>query len=234
MRRAQSVVSSGQLLATVRVGVLPDGRTQLAWPSSSCSEGQCLRCSGVVISLLLLCVMVDVLHCMDLEITAPVVAHVFMRCIKKRAWRATTHAENCERLDDEIRAWYRQKGEKSKLQGKLTMARLRSSCGYPKLKAKGAATRHMASFALGLAARHCAGPSVLDVVQTLAEIYHTLEKEGMFLSDAAKTRLSELARQFHLLYNRLPREAVAEVPVWSRSERCPRRCTCSSIWWRGR
>ena len=98
MRRKQSVVSSGQLLATVRVGVPPGGRTQLAWPSS--------RLFSVVIGLLLSCVTVDVLHCMDLEITAHVVANVFMRCIKKRAWGATTHAENCERLDDEIHAWY--------------------------------------------------------------------------------------------------------------------------------
>ena len=49
------------------------------------------------------------------------------------------------------------------------------------------------------------------VVQALAEIYHILEEEGMFLSDAAKTRLPELARQFHLLYSRLSREALAEV-----------------------
>ena len=40
---------------------------------------------SVVIGLLLSCVMVDVLHCMDLGITAHVVANVFMRCIKKRA-----------------------------------------------------------------------------------------------------------------------------------------------------
>ena len=38
---------------------------------------------SVVIGLLLSCVMVDVLHCMDLGITAHVVANVFMRCIKK-------------------------------------------------------------------------------------------------------------------------------------------------------
>ena len=163
----------------------PGGRTQLTWPSSSRSEGQCRG---------------QYLHAMHQE----------------AAWGATTNAENCERLDDEIRAWCRQKGEKSKLQGKLTLARLRSSSGYPKLKVKGAATRHMASFTLELAARHCAGPSdrcVLGVVLTLAEIYHILEEEGMFLSGAAKTRWPELARQFHLLYNRLSREALAQVPV---------------------
>ena len=173
---------------------------------------------SVVIGLLLSCVMVDVLHCMD---HGPW-DHGARRgqCLhavhQEAGVGATSHAENCERLDDEIRAWYRQKGEKSKLQGKLTLARLRSSSGYPKLKAKGAATRHMASFTLELAARHCAGPSdrcVLGVVLTLAEIYHILEEEGMFLSDAAKTRLPELARQFHLLYNRLSREALAEVLV---------------------
>ena len=138
---------------------------------------------SVVIGVLLSCVMVDVLHCMDLGITAHVVANIFMRRIKKRAWGATTHAENCERLDDEIRAWYRQKGEKSKLQGKLTLARLRSSSGYPKLKAKGAATRHMASFTLELAARHCAGPSdrcVLGVAQTHAEITTSSKRRVCF------------------------------------------------------
>ena len=36
----------------------------------------------------------------------------------------------------------------------------------------------------------------MGVVQTLAEIYHILEEEGVFLSDAAKTTLPELARQF--------------------------------------
>ena len=118
-----------------------------------------------------------------------------------------------KRLDDEIRTWNRQKGEKSKLEGKLTLARLRSSSGYPKLKAQGVATRHMASFTLELAARHCACPSdrcVLGVAQTLQEIYHILEEEGMFLSGAAKTRLPEL---FHLLCNGLSCEALAEVPV---------------------
>ena len=170
---------------------------------------------------------------MDLGITAHVVANVSMRCTKKRAWGATTHAENCERLDDEIRAWYRQKGEKSRLQGKVSLARLRSSGGYPKLKA---ATRHMASFTLELAARQCACPSercVLGVVQTLVEIYHILEEEGMFLSDAAKARLPELVRQFYLLYNRLSREALAE-SLWSKSGRCPQRCTCPSVCWSGK
>ena len=78
------------------------------------------------------------------------------------------------------------------------------------------ATRHLASFSLEPPARHCAGPTdrcVLGVVETLAESNHVLEEDGMFLSDAAKTRLPELARQFHLLYSGLSREALADVPV---------------------
>ena len=137
---------SGRLLTTVRVGVHQAdarslrGRALRAGKASACSF-------SVVIGLLLSCVMVDALYCMDLGITAHRRSHVFMRCIKKRAWRATAHAENLViDLDDEIRAWFRQKGEKSKLQKKLTLARLRSSSGHPELKAKGAATRHMASF----------------------------------------------------------------------------------------
>ena len=65
-------------------------------------------------------------------------------------------------------------------------------------------------------------------MQTLAEIYHILEEEGIFLSDAAKTRWPELARQFHLLYNRLSREALAEV-LAVKEEDVSRRCTCSTI-----
>ena len=84
VRRTQSV-SSGQLLATVRVGVPQGGRTQLTWPSSSRSP----LFSGVI-GLLLSCVMFDVLHCMNLGITAHVVAIVFMRCIQKRAWAQHT------------------------------------------------------------------------------------------------------------------------------------------------
>ena len=59
-------------------------------------------------------------------------------------------------------------------------------------------------------------------MQTLAEIYHVLEEEGMFLSDATKTRLPELARQFHLLYIGLSREALAEVPVFKEWKMSPK------------
>ena len=151
VERTQSVFSSGQLLATVLVGVPPGGRTQLTWPSSSCSGGQCLRCSAW--SLVCCC-----------RASRPT-------CCIAWTWGITAHV--VANVNDSTSALYRQKGEKSKLQGKLTLARLRSSSGNTKLKAKGAATRHMASFTLELAGWHCAAPSdrcVLGVVQTLADI----------------------------------------------------------------
>ena len=118
-------------------------------------------------------------------------------------------------LDDEIPAWYRQKGEVSKLQGKLTLARLRSSDGYPKLKAKGAATRHMGVLHPGSGCSALCWskrPLRLGVVQTLADIYHILEEKGVFLPDA---------RQFHLLYNRSSPRGVGGSPCGQRVEDVP-------------
>ena len=67
-----------------------------------------------------------------------------------------------------------------------------------------------------MAARHVAAPRdrcVLCGAETLAEICHILEEERMFLSDAAKAMLLELARQIHLLYTRSSIWELAQVPV---------------------
>ena len=91
VRRTQSVVSSGRLLTTVRVGV-PPGGMHAAYVAELFAQGRPVPALfSVVIGLLLSCVMVDALYCMDLGITAHVEANVFMRCIKKRAWRAKLH-----------------------------------------------------------------------------------------------------------------------------------------------
>ena len=95
VRRTQSVVSSVQLLATVRGP--PGGRTQLTWPSSSRSEGQCPPLFRVVMGLLLSCVMVDVLHCMDLGITAHVEPPHARRTVNESTTRSALGTDRKER-----------------------------------------------------------------------------------------------------------------------------------------
>ena len=148
--------SPGQLLATVRrVGVPPHERTQHPWPTSSRSEGQCTRCTAWSSVCCCRASVVDVLLCMDLGMTAHVVANVFMRYIKDRA-------ENCERLTTR---WVPTAMREVQTPRK-------ADAGTAPQQSKGAATRHMASLTLELAARHSAGPSdrcVCGVVQALAD-----------------------------------------------------------------
>ena len=70
------------------------------------------------------------------------------------------------------------------MQGKLTVERLRTDGGWPKLKAKAAAIRHLAPFALELAKEHNNG-SLHDrrrvaLAQRLAECYVIFQSEHMF------------------------------------------------------
>ena len=87
------------------------------------------------------------------------------------------------------------------------MERIRTRGGWPKLKAKGAATRHLAGFALQLAIRFNSG-SVHDrrrvgVAQLLVEFYKILESEEQFLSESARARIQVLGRDFSVLYCQL-------------------------------
>ena len=65
-----------------------------------------------------------------------------------------TNAANVDALQAELDQWYKDQKSTSRLQGKLSVLRIRTSKGWPKLKGKGAATRHLAEFALDLARRH--------------------------------------------------------------------------------
>ena len=92
------------------------------------------------------------LHAVDLGVAAHVVGNLFIKCILQNAWGAGTQAKNVAALDEDMNEWRKANQVTSRIQGRLTMERLRSAASkYPKLKAKGAATRHLVGFALLLA-----------------------------------------------------------------------------------
>ena len=101
----------------------------------------------------------------------------------------------------------------SKLQGGLTVERVRTSGGWPKLRAKAAATRHLANFALELVREfgRAEDRKVLAVCQLLCRFYDILNAEPMFVSD----EILELGRRFGALYLALSREAAeAREKMW--------------------
>ena len=125
------------------------------------------------------CITVDLLHAVDLGVTAHIIANVFITCLKKQVWGGSTYEENTKGLHEEMVAWHKKNKTKSKLQGKLTYERLRTTSGWPKLKAKAAATRHLIFFALDLATRHCQDDiRIIAVVQLMCEFYTLLESQG--------------------------------------------------------
>ena len=85
---------------------------------------------------------------------------------------------------------------KSRLQGRLTAERIKTSNGWPKLKGKGAAVHHIAPCALNLAIEHDIGSAHdrrrVAVCQCLVKFYDLLASEGMFMSDRARAEIPEV------------------------------------------
>jgi len=165
---------------------------------------------SLVIGLTVTCVMIDVLHAVDLGVASHVIGNIFWRCVTMRAWGGRTNEENMKKLEMELNEWYKERKEKSQLQGKLTIARVRTDKGWPKLKAKGAATRHLAEFALVIAKKYL-GTSTrerkeLAVIQCLVNFYRIISSEGMYLSDEAKRELPKVGNRLCALYGNLARD----------------------------
>ena len=169
-----------------------------------------------VIGLRLCCVTIDVLHCLDQGVTAHMVGNVmWYYAIIVGCFGGGSIAAKIKRLAADLADWYRRSPSvSSKLRGALTAERIRISGDWPRLKAKAAATRHLAAYALDLAVRFGRVDSLGDFVKThdeltiavcqlMVEFYHTINSESMQLSAAGQARIQELGHQFAFMYGRL-------------------------------
>ena len=95
----------------------------------------------------------------------------------------------------------------SKVKGRLTTERIRTSNSWPKLKAKAAATRHLSPFALELAREHL-DIKRIAIAQMLCQFYELVDAQGMFLDGDAKARLPALGNRMCKLYAQLATEAI--------------------------
>ena len=94
-----------------------------------------------------------------------------------------------------------------KLQGKLTAERMRTSGGWPKLKANVAATPHLAELIRDFGGAE--GWKVVVVCQLLCRYYVFVVSPGpMSVSDEVKNELREMWRKFGSLYSALACEAA--------------------------
>jgi len=154
---------------------------------------------------------VDVLHAVDQGVSSHITANVFwLIAVKRLAFGRGTHDEIIKKLGAHLLEWYKNTKCDSRLQGKLTLDRVRTSGAWPKLKGKAAATRHLAAYALHLVKTFGRDEdrSVLAVCTLLCEFYSILNNESMFLSEVARRRLPEVGRQLAVLYSQLAESAA--------------------------
>ena len=163
-----------------------------------------------VVGLRLECVSIDVLHACDLGFAAHVLGNVFFLCCRLKVFDPGNMEKNIEGLDKAMRQWYSEHTVEvsTRIKGKLTRDRVKTSGGWPKLKAKGAMSRHVVPFALELARSHL-DAKVVAVCQQLCSFYQLLATQGMFLDATAKSSLPVLGRRMCGLFAQLSAEALA-------------------------
>jgi hypothetical protein len=110
----------------------------------------------IVVGLRLECVTIDVLHAVDQGFASHVIGNIlwYLACIRK-IFGNFTQAECVKELNQHLVAWYKRVKCKNRLRGELTVDDLRKSGEYPKLRAKAAATRHLAPYVNELMTEFC-------------------------------------------------------------------------------
>ena len=189
-------------------------RTHESWLEELRAEGkEPPALFRTTIGLRLEAVMIDILHCVDQGAASHIIGNILWEVVRMNMW-GTTIEQNTEALHSDIKAWYASIKDRSPLQGKLIPERLRTSGQWPKLKAKAACTRHLASYAVNVATRFNSGSPhdqrKLALAKLLEQFYSIVASEDMFLSETAKRELPRMGRQMMGLYSALSIEAAGK------------------------
>ena len=189
--------------STVRDRAWTNSRPGAGWRRTRWThEGyiEYLRAAGMAVPVLLLCivgfrlecVMVDTLHAVDQGVSSHVIANTMWHfAVNRRVFGGATQEAAVAALHQHMNRWYRNllsssspsSSTASKVQGKLSIERLRTKNSWPKLKAKAAATRHLAGYALFLCQTFGSPEdrAILAVCQLLVEFYKLLNDEPPYL-----------------------------------------------------
>ena len=128
-------------------------------------------------------------------------------CIVKVAFGGRTYAQRVKNLNAHLIQWYKDTKESMRIQGGLTLEKLRPKKSWPKLKAKAAATRHLAGYALHLITTFSddsdADKLAILLCTLLVRFYYILQREGIDLSRSAKRELPKLGQLLAQTYNSL-------------------------------
>jgi len=153
-------------------------------------------------------VQIDTLHALDLGEAAHIIGNTLWDTIRQHDWGGRNQEINAKLLDADLRAWEKDTKCKTRLQGPITVQRLKTDkSGTVKLKAKGAQTRHLASYALVVAKRFSTGAEYdrtkIAICQLLVKLCNIMATSSMFLTAAEKIELRQAGQQMVLLHSKL-------------------------------
>ena len=89
-------------------------------------------------------VMIDSMHAVDQGMACHILANILFDMMRSGAFGGTNIPGQLKGLREALDEWYRRNKGRYRIQGKLTIDRIKTSSDWPKLKAKAAATRHLA------------------------------------------------------------------------------------------
>jgi hypothetical protein len=156
-------------------------------------------------------IMIDVLHTIDLGVAAHIIGNIlFIFGVMRAVFGGSTYVERIARVSEALTAWYKRTKCSSRIQGALTLERIRPTGQWPKLKAKAAACRHMARFALWIVETYGTLDDglILHVIGLLVSFYDILESESQFLSESAKATLPKIGQRLAHAYGQLAKRAL--------------------------
>lgn len=162
------------------------------------------------------CIMIDVLHCVDLGIFAHCGANILWEVVSLNLW-GTTQEQNVKALEKMMKQYEKDQGVTNRWRGKLTVDRVKTSGGWPKLKTQAAVVRGLAPFCLHLSQTYLTVKHAW-LCQMMVRFYELLDSEPLFLSAEARDELKQLGLRFSDLYNEFAAEAfVARIRMWKGS-----------------
>jgi hypothetical protein len=160
------------------------------------------------IGLRLDCVMPDVLHTVDLGVSAHVVGNVlFIFVILRGVLGGATYGERVGLLAAHLDRWYKRTKCPDRLRGKVTLETIRSSGEWPLMKGKAAALRHLVVYAKSLVdefRRDTIEDTLIQNICTLlCRFYTIISAQSQFLSEATKRELPVLSQKLAEYYSQL-------------------------------
>ena len=186
------------------------------WRATRCSHATFLRwcrAEGAGIAaffryiegLIIDCIMIDVLHTVDLGIFAHAMANVIWEVMSLNIF-GTTQEANAKGIKKLLDTYYSENRISNKWRGKFKVDKIKTSAGWPKLKTQAAVVRDLGQFCLQLSTAHLSRKHVW-MCELMCRFYDLLDDEPLFLSPTATHEVKQLGLAFCNLYSEFAERA---------------------------